>query len=279
MATDSTNTVNITDEDIKKELWKGLLPIVFELTPNEITTLQPPSPYYVLAPRNSYFPIVTTNVRKHFQAAAPTIGGEIWFEYKSKPLKWHYPVGVLYDVFCNEFELPWSLVVHFQGFPTDQLLRCANEEAVKWHYINMIKEATYIKHGDCAKVNSLSVQESNDLWDGLKNNDYTQFWKSNGKLSAEPQTQKGIPTRMFLHNHPACVQECVGPHDKGTVRTLSSFLNEFASQVFTANNIPSTTNYKVLVQGMSPPLDVPLSWLCEHFGHPDNFLYMVIVPL
>jgi hypothetical protein len=40
-------TSETTDEDIRKEAWNGLLPIVFELTPNEITTLQSPSPYYV----------------------------------------------------------------------------------------------------------------------------------------------------------------------------------------------------------------------------------------
>lgn len=38
---------NIGDEEFRKEVWKGQIPIRFELTANEVTTLQPPSEYYV----------------------------------------------------------------------------------------------------------------------------------------------------------------------------------------------------------------------------------------
>ena len=79
----------------------------------------------------------------------------------------HYPVGVLYDLYGNQ-ELPWQLVVHFQGFPSDQLLRCPNEDTVKWQFMNVLKEANYIKHGDTSRVNGLTVAESNDIWDGVK---------------------------------------------------------------------------------------------------------------
>lgn len=36
----------------------------------------------------------------------------------------HYPVGVLFDLLAGQ-QLPWSITVHFQGFPTSQLMRCA----------------------------------------------------------------------------------------------------------------------------------------------------------
>ena len=55
----------------------------------------------------------------------------------------HYPVGVLFDLFANPQELPWPITVHFQGFPTQQLLRCPNEAFVKSHYMNVLKEVPF----------------------------------------------------------------------------------------------------------------------------------------
>ncbi len=39
--------MEVADEDIRRELWKGMLPVVFHLTSNEIITFNPPVPFYV----------------------------------------------------------------------------------------------------------------------------------------------------------------------------------------------------------------------------------------
>jgi hypothetical protein len=39
--------MEVKEEDIRKEVWGGSILIQFELTQNEITTLQPPNPFYV----------------------------------------------------------------------------------------------------------------------------------------------------------------------------------------------------------------------------------------
>jgi hypothetical protein len=110
----------------------------------------------------------------------------MWLDYVGLPLKWHYPIGVLFDLYASQLSLPWSLSVHFQGFPSQTLLRCAGEETVKSHFVNSLKEvcsflrssspffshkllkANYLKHGDNSKVNALSLSEQNDLWEGLR---------------------------------------------------------------------------------------------------------------
>lgn len=40
----------------------------------------------------------------------------------------NYPIGVLYDLFISddkEVDLPWKVIVHFDNFPEDQLIRCS----------------------------------------------------------------------------------------------------------------------------------------------------------
>ncbi len=59
-------------------------------------------------------------------------------------------------------------------------------------------------------------------------------------------------------------------------RTLGSALSQLLPQQFpNAHTVAPKCNY--LIQGITPPLDTPLTWLCEHLAHPDNFLYITIL--
>jgi len=31
----------------------------------------------------------------------------MWLEFNGIPLKWHYPIGVLLDIYFNDIQLPW----------------------------------------------------------------------------------------------------------------------------------------------------------------------------
>eukprot|EP00126_Sphaerothecum_destruens_P008868 Sdes_comp20371_c0_seq5m14213 len=129
------------DVEITKEVWDGKIPIVFRLALDEVTSEEPPEAYYLLAPRISYLTLVTDVVRQHFQASSiPDCSDEMWFEYKGTPLKWHYPIGVLFDIIGTPSELPWPLTVHFQFYPEEQILHCHDTETVETHYISMLKE-------------------------------------------------------------------------------------------------------------------------------------------
>jgi hypothetical protein len=40
----------VKDAEIRKSMWEGQVPIVFQLNPDEVTSLQPPEPYYISFP-------------------------------------------------------------------------------------------------------------------------------------------------------------------------------------------------------------------------------------
>jgi autophagy-related protein 5 len=231
--------------------------------------------------RSTYFTLVTDPIKQYFQASVPAINDEMWFETDSRiPLKWHIPVGVLYDLYGNE-ELPWSLIVHFQSFPTARLLRCPNIQTIQSHFNNSVKEANYLKHGDIKKINTLSLQESENLWQGLINNGFTLFWKSNELLTADKEQMKSVPVRVCRQDRPF-TQDPVPAMDTATGRemTLGAFLKskfpELVKETATKDNY--VTDCAVIVQGVRPPLNTPLVWLANNLSHPDNFVYISLVP-
>lgn len=112
----------VKDAEIRKSMWEGQVPIVFQLNPDEVTSLQPPEPYYIsfpplhhsylllllillfvifntclilnvvhyLAPRGSYLTAIAGPVRDHFLVSAPAVVDEMWFDHNGIPLKWYH---------------------------------------------------------------------------------------------------------------------------------------------------------------------------------------------
>lgn len=77
-------------------------------------------------PRVSYFPLVTDKVKKHFQRFVET-EDEVWFSYNEIPLKWHIPIGLLFDLLVTDDALPWQITVNFKKYPEDVLFKCPNK--------------------------------------------------------------------------------------------------------------------------------------------------------
>ncbi|TKC52594.1 hypothetical protein EI555_018043 [Monodon monoceros] len=107
------------DKDVLRDVWFGRIPTCFTLYQDEITEREA-EPYYLLLPRVSYLTLVTDKVKKHFQKVMRQEDiSEIWFEYEGTPLKWHYPIGLLFDLLASSSALPWNITVHFKGIICD----------------------------------------------------------------------------------------------------------------------------------------------------------------
>ncbi|XP_067676125.1 autophagy protein 5-like [Haliotis asinina] len=263
------------DREILREVWEGRIPVCFALASEEIETVEQPDPYYLLVPRQSYFPLVTDKVQKHFlKCVEAEKQGEMWLEFEGQPLKWHYPIGVLFDLYGSGTSLPWNVTVHFQHFPEDELLHCPNKEAVESHFMSVVKEADALKHRSQV-VNSMQKKDHKQLWTGLQNDKFEQFWSVNKRLmeTTVEDSFKYIPYRIYLPDQPL-IQRLFRPvNEMGETETLGTLLNM---------SLPSDTkddleNVHVLIQGIEPSLDTPILWLSEHCSYPDNFLHICVV--
>ncbi|KAK3751566.1 hypothetical protein QZH41_017776, partial [Actinostola sp. cb2023] len=197
------------DREVLREIWDGRIPVCFNLSSEEIVTVEQPEPYYVsvllLVPRLSYLMLVTDKIQRHFQRAVNQDSvEEMWFEYDGQPLKWHYPIGVLFDLYGSSASLPWNLTVHFQKFPKDELIRCSGKEAVESHFMSAVKEADSLKHKSQV-INSMQKKDHKQLWLGLCNDKFEQFWAVNRRLmerTGEDPYFKYIPFRIYQADQP-----------------------------------------------------------------------------
>ena len=137
-------------------------------------------------------------VRKHFSSQLACQTGEMWFSCNGSPLRWHHPIGLLYDLLAGAAtdcpdHLPWSITTHFSHFPVDQILPCQAREQVWWWlcdnsvnlwsqgesvFMSSLKEADQLKHSGKV-VSMMQKKDHNQLWLGLISDKFDQFWAIN----------------------------------------------------------------------------------------------------
>ncbi|XP_014667213.1 PREDICTED: autophagy protein 5-like [Priapulus caudatus] len=267
----------IEDRQILRDIWDGRIPVCFTLSQDEYTSPDQPDVYYLLVPRLSYFPIVSDKVVRFFsQYVQPDTQGEMWLEFQGQPLKWHYPIGVLYDLYAaDQDQLPWNVIVHFQKFPESELLRCGSRDAVESHFIATVKEADALKHRGVV-MSGMQKRDHKQLWSGLRDDKFEEFWTINRRLMEQTVENqfRSIPFRIYQIEQPL-IQKLFQPlHEDGKPATLKELLEQMLPSVLTPQ--PNNGGSRVLIQGIEPPLETPLVWLSEYMSHPDNFLHICI---
>lgn len=267
------------DKEVLREVWEGRLPVCFNMSPDEITTVEQPEPCYLLVPRISYFPLVTDKVFRHFQKASNQDDiNEMWLEYNGQPLKWHYPIGVLYDLYASNV-LPWNLTIHFRKFPESEIIRCYGREGVEAHFMSTLKEADSLKHRS-AVMNAMKKNDHKQLWMGLYNDKYDQFWAINKRLMERLNSEpfRNVPIRIYQTDGLMLQKLYKTVSNDGDLNTFGAFLKLCVPHVLDENNSEKVSDeWKVLIQGLNPPLETPVQWLSEHLSHPDNFLHVIVL--
>ena len=130
-------------------------------------------------PRLAYLPFLLPILHVFFASflITPEINSHNgWFSFEGVPLKWHYPLGLLYDLFSGasplqaqaeeaQNSLPWRLTLHFSGWPAEQLVPLDAEGKVLHDaFINSVKEADFLRNGSAKEIMTLSKNESTQLW-------------------------------------------------------------------------------------------------------------------
>ena len=111
-----------------------------------------------------------------------------WFSFEGVPLKWQYPLGLLFDLFSGarpyqlhsaadagsrgengESILPWQLRLHFTDWPENLLVRPdADGKMLQDAFINSVKEADFLRNGSARGIMSLSKDDSTKLWEAVQ---------------------------------------------------------------------------------------------------------------
>lgn len=266
------------DREVLRILWDGRIPVCFTLNKDEVFTMEQPEPFFLLLPRVSYLPIVTDKVQKHFQRAIkPDVNtSRIWFDFNGQVLKWHYPIGVLFDLYGSNKLLPWNITIHFEDFPKEELIPCETKEVVESYFMSAVKEADSLKHKSQI-INSMQKKEHKQLWLGLNNDKFEQFWAINKRLMERSGDElfKSIPFR--IHQRDASfMQKLARPvNESGETQTLRNLMMETLPKMFASDK--NFEQMRIITHGIEMPLETPLQWLSEHFSYPDNFLHIVVI--
>lgn len=264
-----------TDLDIDRDIWNGQIAIAFYN--GDVAPASSSNELYVLAPRCGYLTLCTEKIRRKYNQIGPqTEENATWYEFQGKPLKWNYPIGVLYDCFGAELGLPWRIAVHFQNYPKD-LLPSYNISLTESHFLWQVKEAAYIKHGSSQIDGLQKSEDKHNLWMGVYSQNFEQFRKVNERLMTRKQTDvswfKRAPVRLYIlqkDREMMILQEpfhMLSTDGTGTIHTLKDLLVHMFHPV-----VPQ----QILLHGIEPPLNTPMQWLTEHCSYPDSFLHIVV---
>lgn len=213
-----------TLNSIQKAVWDGRLPLQIRLAPSESRIYDQTDPYLISYPRISYLPSLLPRLRAFFSPSLINPNSQAhegWFSIEGVPLKWHLPVGLLYDLYAGadpaskgatvpddagwdidnpDSPLPWCLTVHFSNWPDEELVRLdADGMVMNDAFINSVKEADFLRNGTAKGIMSLSKEDSSGLWKSVQDVDLPSFQRvSNILLPPLNQPFRNVPIRIFL---------------------------------------------------------------------------------
>ncbi|KAI6199817.1 Autophagy protein 5 [Aphelenchoides besseyi] len=183
----------IDDYEIRRNLWESGIAVEFRLD-NADNVFHTAMPYYTILPRREYFPLVLGKAMQFFSNVLGEVENitDAWLEADGIPLKWHHPVGVLFDLHSGAENLPWTVIVKFMGsgrqsssstkeFPAEVIR--GSREAMKNCFFQTIKEADQLKHKGQA-FDAMDSVEHAKLFDSICNGKFDDFWSVNSKLMA-----------------------------------------------------------------------------------------------
>ncbi|CAD6888217.1 unnamed protein product [Tilletia controversa] len=88
----------------RKLIFNATIPLLIELADPPTSETTPIAQYYCKTPRIAYLPLLLPTLRKYFleslldEATLLSLkDDQFWFEYNGQPLRWHWPIGLLFD--------------------------------------------------------------------------------------------------------------------------------------------------------------------------------------
>eukprot|EP00510_Aplanochytrium_minuta_P006647 CAMPEP_0184037284 /NCGR_PEP_ID=MMETSP0955-20130417/37847_1 /TAXON_ID=627963 /ORGANISM="Aplanochytrium sp, Strain PBS07" /LENGTH=249 /DNA_ID=CAMNT_0026325309 /DNA_START=114 /DNA_END=860 /DNA_ORIENTATION=+ len=242
------------------ENWKGSLPLLFVLAEVEATT-QEASPYYCMASRLSYLPIVSEAAIAHFKENAVLFGSaQVWFEYEGIALKWNYPIGCLFDLYGTKENLPLRITVHFQDKPKN-ILAFRDSSTVETSFFSSLKQGLYLSQGSTEAVRDLPVSKQNELWEAVTSGTLEKYWEvysdmKDGNDESVVKESSAYPIRILTQDDELRTVKCLQPLVLRHSNEIS--LGDFLKKHYTVDGELNSSN--IVIAGINPPLETPIDW-------------------
>jgi autophagy-related protein 5 len=255
--------------------------------------------YQISVSRLSYLPLLLPRLHAFFSPLliadpddTPVYDG--YFTYDSVPLKWHLPVGLLYDIYVISSSpdstppLPFKLILHFHNGSGLNLIS-AEPAVLHDAFINSVKEADFLRTGTAKPIMSLSAADSRSLWSAVQSHDLLTYRHIHNSLL--PQAFRNIPIRIYLPSGPdgeeasiKVVQAHIPPMITSTPsagrvsltpQTLGTALRGLIPSLFPSSRTPVFA--RTVLHGAVVPLGSNLEELARSVTYADGWLGIVVV--
>ncbi len=271
-------------DSLEVAVWEGSLPLCFLLDPRDLASSIEPPPVYINASRMSYLPLVALDIVDHYRAFAVELVSDVWFEVLDHrnnlvPLKCNVPIGVLYDLYrhasIGEVAIvPWRITVHFQGFPSDKLLRCSSYVEIEKQFMHTVKQAMFLLHGNSRVFTTLPLDKQSQLWDAICNTKGPEYYDVTQLLKPTITNTKIVPLRILQCNKPM-IQRPFHCWNEDKQTTLGDVSSAITSELGIKKE-----EYEVVIQGITfADLDmhqIELYSLWSALSSSDLFLYICL---
>lgn len=269
------------DYEMQRTVWDSKIPIEFALDSSQ-PAIRTPQSSFIMLPRVSYFPLHLDEPLRILaeHAVQEENFSNAWLLSKGEMLRWQYPIGVLYDMHNtgNDKTLPWIVTIRLKDFPPE-LIRCLSKDAMKFCFIQSLKEASQIKHKHNI-VASMTSEEHAKLFDSICNDRFSEFWSINERLmKSEFPTRENeltnVPIRFYMHSLP--FRQILIPWQKKMENDLEITLVHALTKAF-PELIDICVKYEAISHGIELPMDTSVGWLAKNLSYPDNFVHIAIRP-
>ncbi|KAL6243757.1 Autophagy protein 5 [Rhinocladiella similis] len=274
---------------IQRSVWQARLPLEIRLAASECRSFDRADPYLIAFPRLSYLPLLLPRLHAFFygsliadpETVSPYAG---YFTYDNVPLKWHLPLGLLYDIYVLSTQdaghdhaasesLPFKLTLHFTPDETRLSMLDATPVVLHDSFINSVKEADFLRSGTAKPIMTLSAQESKALWTSTQEGDLTTFSKIHSSLVPAPGQSHISPTIVGAGQaSPAALRG--GSSSTGQPQTLGTALHQLIPSLFPSRRTPILAT--PLLHGAPTPMTANLDELLRWGCYADGWLSIVL---
>ncbi|KAK7625902.1 autophagy protein 5 [Phyllosticta paracitricarpa] len=295
---------------VQKQIWNGSIPLQITLASTDCRTYDESDPYLIQVPRLSYIPFLLARLHAFF---APSLinpdvqSSQGWLSFEDVPLKWHHPIGLLYDLYSGaepfnahgssddsftrpSAPLPWRLTLHYAAHPATLLPLDAELKSQHDAFINGVKEADFLRNGTAKAVMSLSKDSSDALWRAVQTHDLPLYNSVHARLVAPPAGARlrHVPLKLYLPSpqdrQPQGSKKDDADAPPGALRTiqapiqpnqtLGTALNAVLPSLFPSRRSPLLA--QPVLHGAVVPLAAPVDELGRAASYADGFLHIVV---